>query len=54
MIKKNPKIWEVYKMRRAAVYENLKYSITPSEMITSSVLFDDSEIEILTLKEEIT
>lgn len=52
-IKSNPEVWQATNMIFGAIFENLKYSITPSKLITSSVLFNDSEIEILTQGEEI-
>ncbi|KAF7989298.1 hypothetical protein HCN44_007972 [Aphidius gifuensis] len=45
-IKRNHKLWDDVDMLIAAIKETLKYSIIPSKIITSSVLFDDSKIEI--------
>ncbi|KAF7989306.1 hypothetical protein HCN44_007980 [Aphidius gifuensis] len=45
-IKRDNEFWERVDMRIAAMEETLKYSIIPSKIITSSVLFDDSSIEI--------
>ncbi|XP_044014052.1 MATH and LRR domain-containing protein PFE0570w-like [Aphidius gifuensis] len=45
-IKTDPEFWDDVDMWIAAWEETLKYSITPSKIITSSVLFDDSKMEI--------
>ncbi|XP_044014065.1 uncharacterized protein LOC122856460 [Aphidius gifuensis] len=53
-IKTNAEFWEELNMVMAALRETLKYSIVPSKMITSSVLFDDSEIEIFTKEDHLS
>ncbi|KAF7989297.1 hypothetical protein HCN44_007971 [Aphidius gifuensis] len=54
IIKPNPSYWEDLRMWFAAMNETLKYSIIPSKIITSGVLFDDSEIKIESGEDNLT
>ncbi|XP_044014064.1 uncharacterized protein LOC122856459 [Aphidius gifuensis] len=53
-IRTNAEFWEEINMATAARKETLKYCISPSKMFTSSVLFDDSEIEIFTKEDHLS
>ncbi|KAF7989354.1 hypothetical protein HCN44_008028 [Aphidius gifuensis] len=52
--KTDPEFCEDIAMTTGANNETLKYSIIPSKIITSSVLFDDGEIKINTREDNIT
>ncbi|KAF7989342.1 hypothetical protein HCN44_008016 [Aphidius gifuensis] len=52
--KTDPTYWEIFDMLGAVDNETLKYSIIPSKIITSSVLFDDSEIKIKSREDNLT
>ncbi|KAF7989891.1 hypothetical protein HCN44_008565 [Aphidius gifuensis] len=53
IVVKTPTFWEDIDAKIAAEEETLKYSIIPSKIITSSVLFDDGVIQIKTQEDNI-